>query len=253
LTDPQLFSAARASTIDNYTWLSDPILANWIVHHLLPYGSSICEVGAGSGNILEALTTAFATIHLVEPSPHMLEVLAPKLARLNAQVSLHQGLAENLPLESRSVDIALSKSSLHHFTDRSQGVREMARIARRAVAVLEVISPEAVAKDAKCLEYVKTLVLGKEVGRNADSLFSEEDLIELVSDTAPEYRVLHFDQFIDIRLWLESGDLAPARCEDLYEIAKSQTGAVRQKMQIHFRSGRLVQSRRMLLIIGVLE
>ena len=142
-------------------------------------------------------------------------------------------------------DIALSKSSLHHFADRPKGLSEMARIATQAVALMEVVSP-----DDSCLDYIGRLVLTKEYGRAAATIYTERGLQELLLPTCIEQRILHFDQYIDLALWLDAGDLPTDTKEELYAFALAQTGTVRDKMHIHFRSGRLVQLRRMALAIG---
>lgn len=214
---------------------------------MTPYGATICEIGAGTGNLLSALTRAFSIIHVVEPSEPMIARLRAALPSITGSVRVYQAMAEHLPLSDKSVDIALAKSSLHHFRDQNYGLREMARIARRAIAVVEVISPDDI-----CLEYARTLVLGKEGGRCATAIYTEDSLRELLNDRVTSLRGLHFDQYIDIKIWLAASDLPQETQESLFNYTLSQTGPIREKMQIHFRHGRLVQLRRMLLLIGVL-
>jgi hypothetical protein len=90
----------------------------------------------------------------------------------------------------------------------------MARIATRAVAVMEVVSP-----DDRCLDYIQRLVLTKERGRTAATIYTERGLQELLLAVCSEPQILHFDQYIDIALWLDAGDLPSDTKEELYTFA----------------------------------
>jgi len=242
-----LFSESRAERFELCTWLSDPLFAAWLVEHLQPYGHSICEVGAGTGNMAGRLVHVFAPVFMVEPSPTMSRRMAAKVADSQSPVTLLQAPAEAIPLEAKSVDIALSKSSFHHFANRNQGLSEMARIAKTVIAVAEVVSP-----DERCLDYARQLVIPKEPGRDVATIFTEDSLCELIRPFCSGHRVLHFDQYIDVGIWLDASELSIERKQELYNLAESQTGVVKEKMQIHVRAGRLVQLRRMALLMGLL-
>src|SRR5262249_37518941 len=95
------------------------------------------------------------------------------------------------------------------------------------------------------------LVLTKEPGRPPSTIFRESNLQEMVMSVCTEQRTLHFDQYTDIALWLESSDLSDEVKKNLYKFALAQTGTIREKMHIHYRSGRLVQLRRMALVVGL--
>jgi ubiquinone/menaquinone biosynthesis C-methylase UbiE len=243
-----LMTARRAKEFDKYYWLSDPLFAAWIADHLAPYGQSVCDVGAGTGAMVPALSKSFTRVDLVEPSSEMLQILRRNLADSRQIIRVHDAPGENLPLANNEVDVALFKSSLHHCVDVKLCVREMARVARSAIALVEVISPDPI-----CTEFARELVLRKEVGRSPDTLFTEETLIDFVSPYSVECRVLHFDQYIDLNVWLQYGDLTETENQALLDLAGSQSGDVRAKMQIHFRSDHLMQLRRMALVIGVIR
>jgi len=242
-----LMSAARARTFDTYYWLSDPLFTSWLIEHLSPLGTSVCEIGAGTGNLLPALAKHFERVQLIEPCCFMLERLHRR-SQSFPHASIVQGCAEGIPLAEKSVDVVVAKSSLHHFDNIPKAITEMYRVARRAVAVIEVISP-----DDCALEYNRHLLLTKEPGRRLETIFSEQSLVNLIRPHCLELRSLHFDQYIDIRIWLEGSDLTPDACEQLYAYVNSQSGTIRDKMHIHFRNGRLAQLRRMALVLGSLE
>lgn len=243
----------RASTLHEYYWLSDPRLCGWIAFNLSPYGSSLCDVGCGTGNMYDHLSKYFASVFLLEPSRPAIAELRTRLLGEHAVPPIMLGTGEAIPLKSKSVDVALAKSSLHHFNDPDAGVREMVRIARRAISLVEVIGPPETLPVEPCLEYARMLLTKKEPGRRIDAVFREDDLKAIVSKHANTCLALHFDQFIDIEIWLKNSDLGREMKQELYEFVRSQPGDVRERMQIHYRAGRLIQSRRMLQVIGVFD
>src|SRR5262249_9678874 len=70
------------------------------------------------------------TVLAVEPSEVMIRQ-RPKDA-----APCLQGSAEALPVETKSVDAAMAINTVHHWTDRERGLREMARVARKRAVVL---------------------------------------------------------------------------------------------------------------------
>lgn len=151
------------------------------------------------------------------------------------------------PLAAQSVDIVAAKSSMHHFIDIPAALREMRRVARNAIAIVEVIGP-----DPLSVEYARHLVLQKEPTRRQDRIFAEEDLINLLQPLSEYVRALHYDQYIDLQIWAENGDVPVERRKAIYAYADAQIGTVKRNMHIHRRNGRLIQLRRMALVIGIL-
>lgn len=239
-----LISKKRAENFSDLFWLSDPILIDWMIYNLLPYGNSVCEVGAGTGNMMKAYEKNFSKIYLVEPCPNMFSILSSK-NRLD-NTFLINSTAEQTTLNSGTVDITLAKSSLHHFFDEESAFLEMYRISKRAIAILEVIAPDPI-----CIPFLLNVVLRKEKGRSEQTIFTEEILLNKIIRYSSEYRSLHFDQYIDVKTWLEKSDLEDKEQADIYNYIYFQTSPLRQKMQIHLRNERLVMLRRMNLIIGV--
>ena len=50
--------------------------------------------------------------------------------RLTPNATFFSGMAEALPLQDASVDLALSTISFHHWQDQAAGIREIARVLR---------------------------------------------------------------------------------------------------------------------------
>lgn len=99
----------------------DPRIAAEI-HAALGAGSVI-NVGAGSGNYEPIDRDVVA----VEPSMRM---VAQRVGR-RAPVVL--GVAESLPFADGSFEVAMALLTIHHWSDPTAGLREMARVANRQV------------------------------------------------------------------------------------------------------------------------
>ncbi len=88
--------------------------------------ASVVNIGAGSGSYEPPGRAVLA----VEPSDVMIQQRPPGAARCL------QGSAEALPLETGSVDAAMTVLSAHHWPDLACGLAEMARVARKRAVVL---------------------------------------------------------------------------------------------------------------------
>ena len=89
---------------------------------------SVVNVGAGTG----AYEPAWREVVAVEPSAVMIA------QRPVGSAPVIQGSAEELPLDDDSVDAAMAIFSDHHWSDRAAGVREMVRVARKRILVVNM-------------------------------------------------------------------------------------------------------------------
>ena len=122
-----------ASTYEN-SWLQRALfervyqatltLAAGIVHQPV----SVLDVGCGTGKLLRRANTYWPEAQLigVDPASSMIEMAK----RLTPNATFSTGMAEALPLQDASVDLALSTSSFHHWQDQAAGIREIARVLR---------------------------------------------------------------------------------------------------------------------------
>ena len=87
---------------------------------------SILDVGCGTGRLLRVARTRWPKVQLigVDAAEGMVEVAR----QLAPDVTFHVGQAEALPLPDASVEVALSTTSFHHWSDHAAGVREVARV-----------------------------------------------------------------------------------------------------------------------------
>ena len=84
------------------------------------------NVGAGTGSYEPTDREVVA----IEPSETMIAKRPPGAA------AVVQGVAENLPLEDRSVDAAMAVWTIHHWSDARKGLAELRRVARQRVVIL---------------------------------------------------------------------------------------------------------------------
>jgi len=102
---------------------ADPRLVDAIVRLLdLAPGSTVADVGAGSGNYGRALADRGFVVKAVEPSKVM-----RAQAAAHAGVEWLPGVAESLPLPDRSVDGIVCVLAWHHLQSPESAVREMVR------------------------------------------------------------------------------------------------------------------------------
>jgi ubiquinone/menaquinone biosynthesis C-methylase UbiE len=99
-------------------------LAASIVHQ----PTNVLDVGCGTGKLLRRAHTCWPQAQLigVDPANGMIEVAK----RLTPDATFYTGMAEALPLQDASVDLALSTLSFHHWQNQAAGIREIARVLR---------------------------------------------------------------------------------------------------------------------------
>jgi SAM-dependent methyltransferase len=97
-----------------------------IINAALGDATRVLNVGAGTGSYEPLNRTLLA----VEPSDAMIR------QRPAGAAPCQQGVAEALPIDTKSVDAAMAILTVHHWTDIELGLREMARVARKRVVLL---------------------------------------------------------------------------------------------------------------------
>ena len=102
----------------------------------LPDGSTIVDVGAGTGNYTNALASTCYNLKAIEPSAVMREQIIS-----HPNVEWFAGSAESIPLPDASVDGLISTLAVHHFSDLSTAATEMWRVCGNSPMVLFTIDP----------------------------------------------------------------------------------------------------------------
>jgi ubiquinone/menaquinone biosynthesis C-methylase UbiE len=109
------------------TWMSE------FAQHAPPQRPlAVLDLGCGVGRFTPALADTFGgPVYGVEPSEQMRRQAAEHPA-----VTYLAGTAEAIPLEDNAVDVVLLFLTLHHWTDKLQGLKEVARVLRPGGVVL---------------------------------------------------------------------------------------------------------------------
>jgi SAM-dependent methyltransferase len=87
---------------------------------------TVLNVGAGAGSY----EPGDLDVTALEPSATM------RAQRPAGAAPCVQGVAEDLPFADASFDAAMAVLTVHHWTDKARGLREMRRVARGPVAIL---------------------------------------------------------------------------------------------------------------------
>lgn len=90
-------------------------------------GEVVADIGAGTGFITESLVKKGMKVIAIDQSEAMLQQLQAKFPQRNG-VDCRVGEAEELPVESDSVDHVFANMYLHHVENPLDAIKEMARI-----------------------------------------------------------------------------------------------------------------------------
>ena len=103
---------------------ADERIVTLLVEYLgLSKGSTVADIGAGTGNYSVALAEAGFRVLAVEPSSVM-----QHHARSHPRVEWREGCAENIPLPNASVEGVVSTLAVCHSSNVEKAISEMARI-----------------------------------------------------------------------------------------------------------------------------
>lgn len=103
----------------------------------LPSGSTVADIGAGTGSYASVLANAGYQVIAVEPSSMMRSQSAP-----HVDVRWIDAYAEALPLSDGSVDAAVVMLAFHHFKEPQQALDEIHRITAESNIVLFTYDPD---------------------------------------------------------------------------------------------------------------
>lgn len=106
------------------------------------------EVGAGTGNFLSLFAGVGSMLVATDLTPGMLRVARGR----NPSMKLVCGDGAKLPLASRSIDLVTSAHALHHIPEPVPVLREMARITKTRVLVVDIVAPDGEAEAARADE-----------------------------------------------------------------------------------------------------
>jgi ubiquinone/menaquinone biosynthesis C-methylase UbiE len=86
----------------------------------------LLDIGCGAGFVIDLLRDTFDEIHGLDATRAMLD----RVDTSSGNVTLHEGLAEELPFEDGTFDLVTAYSVLHHLADHRPVLAEAARVLR---------------------------------------------------------------------------------------------------------------------------
>lgn len=96
------------------------------IERALGFARTVLNVGAGAGSY----EPADRQVTAIEPSVEMIRQRGPSAA------PVIQGHAEDLPFADKSFDASMAILTVHHWTNKEKGLKEMRRVTRGPVVVL---------------------------------------------------------------------------------------------------------------------
>lgn len=158
----------------NATRKPDPRIVRRLLELLdLPLGSTIADVGAGTGNYSRAIAEAGYRVMAIEPSTIMRQQGIP-----HPQLSWIAGSAEAIPLADKAVDGVVVMLALHHFHNLERGLKEIARISRSGKMVLFAF------EQAKIPEFWLTDYFPYFIGDTLSTFPSTQEIARLITQTS---------------------------------------------------------------------
>lgn len=133
--------------------LSSAEYLQWVVSCLkLKPDFVVLDVAAGTGHLGRAIAPMVQRVIAVDMTQEMLQQGIGEAARAGiTNIIFEQGRAEELRYPDDSFDMAVTRLSLHHFTNPHPAIREMIRVCRpgKQLGIMDMVSPEDPTLDAR--------------------------------------------------------------------------------------------------------
>jgi SAM-dependent methyltransferase len=100
-------------------------------------GATVLEVCAGSAMMAEMFVRAGAIVTASDFSSAAVSRMQERSRRYSFNLETLVADAENLPFSDRNFDIAAVHDGLHHLEDPVRAIREMARVAKKGVLIMD--------------------------------------------------------------------------------------------------------------------
>lgn len=131
-------TASRYDSMHAHEGADDPSCRSLVISILRYLGvQSMLDVGSANGRGLQDFAAAFPGGLICGVEPVWALIQQGVAAGNTREVSLLQASGEALPFADGSFDVVTEFSTLHHVSNPSAVVREMLRVARRAVVIVD--------------------------------------------------------------------------------------------------------------------
>lgn len=141
--------------------------------------STALDVATGGGHVARRLRDAGLTVVTCDPAPGMHPDVVCR--------------AEDLPFADSKFDVVACRTAAHHFTDVGSAVREMARVGRDQVLLVDTVNMGDAGEDAERLRDASHV-------RN----YTEAEWLDFVRAAGLELdEIRHVEHTIDFQPWLE--------------------------------------------------
>lgn len=96
---------------------------------------TILDIGCGSGSLVVLIKSKYPGSKLIgiDPDPNILKIAQKKVNKENLDIKLLNSWAEDLPVESSSIDLVISSLSFHHLPTeiKKMALKEIYRVLKK--------------------------------------------------------------------------------------------------------------------------
>jgi SAM-dependent methyltransferase len=189
------------------------------------------DLGCGAGHASFALARGGAPrITAYDPSSGMLTVVAQEAARRgHGAIETQIGAAEDLPFESNTFDLVVTRYSAHHWSSVPRALAECARVIAPGgrLVVIDVTAPETPLLDT-CLQVIEFL---RDASHVRDYRVSEWIAMQRAAGLA-EPIVDAWKLPIEFKSWVARIGTPPARVAALHTVFAELPAEAREYFQI---------------------
>jgi len=171
-------------------------------------GSSVADVGAGTGALASELSARGLRVAAADPSPQFVDALRARLPHIDARVAP----AEELPWDDESFDASLAQLVVAFMSDAHAGLREMRRIVKPGGTI------------AVCMWDRRGMDMLAAVTRTRQALGSEGELSDSRYRSRDEIVTLFTDGFADVHTELIETDGSYGGFDELWSALSGGAG-----------------------------
>lgn len=93
-------------------------------------GETVVDIGAGMGAAVAKAAARGASVIAVDPTPFMRNIMSARrlMSRHRKTISVVDGAAEALPVAAGEADAVWAVNTMHHWTNPTAGIAEIARV-----------------------------------------------------------------------------------------------------------------------------